>query len=35
MTAGGDTDEARASCGDRAAFTALMAATSGDLYRFV
>jgi len=35
VTAGGDTDEARASRGDRAAFTALMAATSGDLYRFV
>lgn len=35
MTVGGDTDEARASRGDRTAFAALMAATSGDLYRFI
>lgn len=35
MTAGGDTDEARATRGDRAAFSALMAATSGDLLRFI
>lgn len=35
MTAGGDTDEARATRGDRAAFSALMAATSGDLHRFI
>lgn len=30
-----ETDEARAARGDRTAFAALMAATSGDLYRFV
>lgn len=35
MTAEGDTDEARATRGDRTAFTALMAATSGDLHRFI
>lgn len=35
MTIGGDTDEARAARGDRTAFSALMAATSGDLYRFI
>lgn len=35
MTAGGDTDEARAARGDRTAFAALMATTSGDLYRFI
>lgn len=35
MTIGGDTEEARAARGDRTAFSALMAATSGDLYRFI
>ncbi|WP_427789821.1 RNA polymerase sigma factor [Brevundimonas diminuta] len=35
MTTLGDTDEARAARGDRAAFSALMAATSGDLHRFI
>ena len=35
MAAESDTEEARAARGDRAAFSALMAATSGDLYRFV
>lgn len=35
MTAGGDTDEARAARGDRAAFGALMAATGADLHRFI
>lgn len=30
-----DTDEARAARGDRAAFSALMSATRGDLYRFI
>lgn len=35
MTAEGDTDEARAARGDRVAFSALMSATMGDLYRFI
>ena len=35
MAADDDTDEARAARGDRQAFSRLMAATSGDLHRFV
>jgi len=35
VAADDDTDEIRAAQGDRRAFSALMAATSGELYRFV
>ena len=35
MAAEGDTDETRAARGDRVAFSALMSATMGDLYRFI
>ena len=35
MNADDETDEIRAARGDRGAFSALMAATSGELYRFV
>ena len=35
VTVDGDTDEARATRGDRVAFSALMSATMGDLYRFI
>lgn len=35
MAAEDDTDEARAARGDRRAFSSLMAATGGDLYRFI